>query len=109
MKMPMLFLSLTFCTAAIAQTPIDIGAQTCVGEVPKRIMVRDPDGVRIGEAAGGKMEVITYADQRMPARKFTLAVSAKNGYGGYTGARQLTCYTSEDGRRILRMDTARFD
>lgn len=109
MKTPMLCLSMLFCTAALAETPIDLGARTCVAEVPKRIAFRDPDSVRIAEPSGGKMEVIDYANVRMAARKYVVMVDARNGYGAYGGARPLTCYTSEDGRRILRMDAARFD
>lgn len=109
MKTPMFCLFLMSCAAAYAETPIEIGAQTCVAEVPKRIAFRDPDSVRIGAASGGKMEVIDYADRRMPARKYTVMINARNGYGAYDGARPLTCFTSEDGRRILRMDAARFD
>jgi hypothetical protein len=109
MKPLLLCLSLMFCAAAYAETPIEIGAQTCVAEVPKRIGFKDPDSVRIGEATGGKMEVIDYADRRMPARKYTVMINARNGYGAYGGAKPLTCFTSEDGRRILRMVGARFD
>lgn len=89
--------------------PINIGARTCIDEIPRKLAFMDPESLRIGEPTGGKVELIDYHNQGVLARRYQIGVNAKNSFGAYAGSRPVSCITSEDGRRILRMDTSRFN
>lgn len=74
------------------ETPMSIGAMACAEYVAKKVSFNRPDTVSIGEPAGGRVELIKYHDQSIPARKFTVPANGRNW----------TCITSEDGRRVLQ-------
>lgn len=58
----------------------------------------------VGTPSGGKMEVVDINGASMGARVFLVPVNGKTSYGGYTGEKSLMCYTSQDGRRMLKID-----
>jgi hypothetical protein len=84
--------------------PVEFGAQVCRDAIPRHILWKDPESLRLGPATGGKMVVIDFADRKLAARSYTLLANSKNAYGAYTGDRPVTCYTSEDGRRLLKIE-----
>lgn len=81
------------CCAQAQQMPSEIGAQTCRDEIARKYFSGESDKAMIGAPMGGKVEVIDYYSQKVPARRYVVTVSY----------RQETCLTSEDGRRILRL------
>lgn len=87
-----------------SETPITIGARVCRNVAPKHVAFKDPGSVQIGKVIGGSMDVIDYAGSKINARTFYVHVNAKNSYGGYVGEKPIICYTSEDGRRVIRVD-----
>ena len=93
---------------ATAQSPLSVGSQTCRAGILKHLTLKDPESARIGEVAGGQMEVIEYAGTKVAARRFRVPVNAKNDMGGYVGEKTVACFTSEDGQRILKVDQPPF-
>lgn len=89
-----------------SDNPIDIGKAACAAAVRTRIPFDDPESVRLGTVSGGKTEVFDFADTKLAARRFVVPVNAKNSYGAYTGEKSAHCFTSPDGRRVLKVDTA---
>jgi hypothetical protein len=45
-------------------------------------------------------------DQKIGARRYTLNINAMNEMGAYVGEKRLVCFTSQDGMRLLKMDTS---
>lgn len=90
-------------------TPRVLGEQSCKTAIAKQIRWNDPDSVRIGNAIGGEMEVTEVADTRMGARRYSVNVNAKNPYGVYFGEKAVVCFTSQDGNRVLRLDSTAID
>lgn len=74
------------------ETPMSIGAMNCAEHIAKKVSFNRPETVSIGEPTGGRVELINYHNQSIPARKFTVPANGRNW----------TCITSEDGRRILQ-------
>lgn len=80
---------------------IEIGMLTCRREGPKSQPWKDPDSVKVGKVAGGKMVTIGTARQKAAVRAFVVMVNAKNSFGGYTGDKPLFCYTTPDGQSFV--------
>lgn len=94
MKSITLAITLFAAIPALAQeTPISVGARTCAESAAKSISFSNPESVRIGEPSGGAVEIISYHNQKVPARRFVLKANGRN----------MVCVTSEDGRRILQI------
>lgn len=57
---------------------------------------KDPDSVQLIEVGKMGAEVVTHAASNTPiiAKRLSIKVNAKNGYGGYTGAEWYYCYIS---------------
>lgn len=86
----------------------ETGAKNCRVGTQQSIAWNDPESIRIGEISGGEMEVLDFADSKIGARRYYVHVNAKNIYGAYSGAKPVTCFTSQDGVRILKIDSASF-
>ena len=86
--------------------PKEAGAQNCKTGARKYIVTTDPESIRIGETTGGEMEVLDHADTNIAARRYSVNVNVKNTYGGYVGEKPVICFTSQDGLRILKVDTS---
>lgn len=91
-----------------ASGPMEIGKEICRIAAPKAVGWKDPESIRIGMIFGGKTEVIRIGESPVGARLFYVNVNAKNSYGGYGGEKALLCYTSEDGRRVIKIDSSLF-
>lgn len=89
--------------------PKETGAKSCRVSAQQSIAWNDAESIRIGEISGGEMEVLDFADSKIGARRYYVHVNAKNSYGAYSGAKPVTCFTSQDGVRILKMDSTSFD
>lgn len=96
-------------SAAPSGGPRMAGEQSCKTAIAKQIRWNDPDSIRIGSAIGGEMEVAEVADSRMGVRKYSVSVNAKNPYGVYFGDKPVVCFTSQDGNRVLRLDSSAID
>jgi hypothetical protein len=90
----------------LAGGPKEVGAQNCKAGVAKSVAWKDPESIRIGDIVGGEMELLDYADQKIGARRYTLNVNAMNEMGAYVGEKRMVCFTSQDGMRLLKMDTS---
>lgn len=89
--------------------PKETGAKNCKTGAPKYVAWKDSESIRIGEPIGGEMEVIDYADTKIGARRYSVYVNAKNIYGAYVGEKPIICFTSQDGMRILKVDSSNFN
>lgn len=85
--------------------PIEAGKALCKAAAPKAVTWKDPGSLLVGEPFGGKMQVTQLHGVSVPSRLFFVPVNGKNSYGGYTGEKSLMCYTSQDGTRILKVDS----
>lgn len=92
-----------------SENPREVGGQNCKAGVKKAPPWKDPDSVRIGDVFGGDMEVIDYADRKIGARRYSVIANAKNSSGGYVGEKGIVCFTSQDGMRILKIDSSMID
>ena len=88
----------------LESNPVATGKQTCKSGAPLHIAYKDPSSLQVGQVIGGTMDVIDYADKKMTARRFFVPVNGKNSYGAYVGEKTIICYTSDDGKRILKID-----
>jgi hypothetical protein len=95
--------------SAQAGSPKETGAQNCKAKVVSSVTWLDPESVRIGDISGGEMELLDYADQKVASRRYSILVNAKNASGGYVGERSIVCSTSQDGMRILKLDTSKIN
>lgn len=92
-----------------AGDPKENGAKNCKNDMLKSIAWKDPESIRVGRISGGAMEVIDFANTKIGARRYDVNVNAKNSYGSYIGEKPITCFTSQDGMRVLKLDSALFD
>lgn len=93
-------------SAGDGENPHQSGQTTCQAAVLNQIRFLDPYNVQIGAAQGGTPEIFEIGLNKVMARKFTIAINAKNLQGAYVGDRQAICFTSQDGRRLLRVDAS---
>lgn len=89
--------------------PIALGKRLCKDIAPKYVTWKDPESLRIGDVFGGKMTTVLIGSAPVGARQFFVSVNAKNSYGGYVGEKSLICNTSEDGRRVIGVDSLLLD
>lgn len=85
--------------------PIEAGKQLCRSQASSHVAWKDPESVRIGSVYGGQMTVIDLGSVKTSGRQFFVDINAKNSYGGYVGQKPLVCYTSQDGTRIVKVDS----
>lgn len=93
-------------TGGTANDPISIGKESCKNRAPDWVVWKDPSSVVIGGVYGGKTEIIYIGGSPVQARVFVVGVNAKNSYGGYVGEKSIICYTSFDGNRVLKINSA---
>ena len=87
--------------ARAAPPPGLIGKELCKTMVPRTVTLKDPYSARIDAVNDQVPEVIKVANEPIMARRFDVALNAKNSYGAYTGAKIYLCYLSEDQTRVL--------
>lgn len=90
--------------SAGVESPIDLGKSLCADKAPRQYTWKDRESLRIEGVHGGQLIAVQYAGKPMAVRRFQVMANAKNGFGAYAGAMAITCYTSEDGRRMLNSD-----
>lgn len=84
-----------------AGSPKSLGVEACSQEAEMRF--GSSGRVEVVSVTGGQMEVVSYAGASLPARRF--AVNARVWRSQQEASAQhanFTCYTSEDGRRVLK-------
>lgn len=82
-------------------SPKGLGVQTCGQEAEMRY--GSMGRVEIISVGGGQMEVVSYAGTTLPARRFSVNARVWTSPQGSSGQNaSFTCFTSEDGRRILK-------
>ena len=81
------------------------GESLCATEGLSRLGLADPEGARVLGVARVGTEVIQYADRPTAARKFTVRFNARNAQGGLAGEQVFHCFLSEDGRRVLAVES----
>jgi len=88
--------------------PKSIGIQTCSKEASARAPLNLQGRVEVASVSGGEMEAVSYAGTTIPARKFFVAARLVIQEGADTQTRNasFSCFTSEDGRRVLKDVTA---
>ena len=89
----------------VTDGPVGAGKQLCATQWVSRQSWTDPESVRVQGVSGGALVPISFMGRSLGARAFQVSVNAKNRYGGYDGVRDLPCYTSEDGQRLLSPDS----
>ena len=82
------------------------GESLCASEGLLRLGLADPEGARILGVAKLGTEVIRYADKPTAARKFAVRFNPRNAYGGLAGEQVFHCFLSEDGQRVLAVESA---
>lgn len=80
---------------------IEIGIVTCRRQTPKSQAWKDPDSVKVGKVAGGKMVSIGPRGSQAAARAFVVMINAKNSFGGYVGEKPYFCYTTPNGQGFV--------
>ncbi len=75
---------------------------TCLNAIRAQGNFVDKEGLRV-DGHSKKWENFEYADKPMAGPKVTLSINAMGPNGAYTGARNYSCYMSEDARRVLRV------
>jgi hypothetical protein len=93
-------------SGGVTEGPVGAGKQLCSTQWVNRQPWTDPEGVRVQGVSGGALVPISFMGRPMGARAFQVFVNAKNRYGGYDGVREFSCYTSEDGQRLLSPDAS---
>ncbi len=74
----------------------------CLNAIRAQVNFVDREALRV-DGHSKKWETFQYADRPMAGQKVTLSINAMGPNGSYTGARNYTCYMSEDARRVLRV------
>jgi len=82
------------------------GESLCATEGLSRLGLADPEGARVLGVTRLGTEVIRYADKPTAARKFAVRFNPRNAYGGLAGEQVFHCFLSEDGRRVLAVESA---
>ena len=67
----------------------------CLSHTLKTYRFKDPDSIRIENS-----ELTQLADKSGTRYVMILDINAKNGFGGYVGAKPYTCFLTPDGRRL---------
>ncbi len=75
---------------------------TCLNAIRAQVSFVDKEALRV-DSHSKKWENFEYADKAMSGQKVTLTVNAMGAAGAYTGARNYSCYMSEDARRVLKV------
>ncbi len=78
------------------------GVTTCSKAFIQSLSLPDSHSAEVESATRGKAAAIEYANQPMVARTIDVSVSVRNGLGSKVGARNATCYLSEDEQRVLK-------
>lgn len=81
---------------------IEIGILTCRRQTPKSQAWLDPDSVKVGHVAGGKMVAIGPRGRQAAVRAFVVMINAKNSFGGYVGEKPYFCYTTPNGQGFVK-------
>jgi len=84
--------------------PAELARHVCINDLKKWVPFPDPESVKVESISRGTPEIIEYAGAKLMARRYDLKVNARNGYGGYTGAQNFSCFASEDNQRILKVN-----
>lgn len=80
---------------------IEIGILTCRRQTPKSQAWKDPESVKVGTVAGGKMVAIGPRGRKAAVRVFVVMINAKNSFGGYVGEQPYFCYTTPNGQGFV--------
>lgn len=75
----------------------------CAAAAVRATGTLEPETARVRPRSERSMETVEYAGQTLPAVRVDLDVSAKNEHGMFALNRSVTCWLSEDQRRILKM------
>jgi hypothetical protein len=67
----------------------------CLGVILKKFRFKDPASARVEGS-----ETLWLTDDSGPRHVMMLSVNAKNGFGGYAGAKPYPCFLSTDGQRL---------
>lgn len=85
-----------------ATTPAGLsGKELCRSVVPHSVSLKDAYSARIDYVSNSSAEAITVYGESIVARRYDVAMNAKNSYGAYTGAKIYRCYLSIDGARLI--------
>lgn len=87
-----------------SSNPIEHGKSLCKTVAPASQQWKDPTSLLIGNVTGGEMTTLAIGYRVVGVRNFYVPVNGKNSYGAYNGEKTLTCVTSEDGRRVLKVN-----
>ncbi len=79
--------------------------QLCASDAVKFVAWKDPGSLQIGKIHGGKMDTFRISGTLHGGRIYFIPVNAKNGFGGYNGFKPIICITSEDGLRIVQINS----
>jgi len=82
------------------------GEALCASEGLLRLGLADQEGARVLGVMPSGTEVIQYADKPVAARRFSVRFNSRNAQGGHAGEQVFHCFLSEDGRRVLAVDSA---
>jgi len=85
--------------AAAAQN----GRDLCRRQAPGAAGLADPYSAVIESVSDGKHDTIHVGSEMVVARRFDVALNAKNAFGAYSGVRTYHCFVSEDGQRLLKV------
>lgn len=80
------------------------GKELCKASVPASMNLKDPYSAKVETLGAPTPEVIKYAEEPIVAKRYDVAMNAKNSYGAYTGIKVYFCYLSDDEMRLLRVD-----
>lgn len=88
----------------VSANPIEHGKSLCKTVAPASQQWKDPTSLIVGNVSGGEMSTLAIGYRVVGVRTFLVPVNGKNTYGAYQGEKILTCVTSEDGRRVLKVN-----
>lgn len=87
-------------TGGSAHSPKALGVEACSQEAEMRL--GGTGRVEVVSVTGGQMEVVSYAGATLPARRFVVNARVWRSQNEVAQHANFTCFTSEDGRRVLK-------
>ena len=85
--------------AAAAQS----GKDLCRRQVSGAAGLVDPYSVVVESVSEGRHDTIRIGDELVVARRYDVALNAKNEFGAYSGVQVYRCFVSEDEQRLLKV------
>lgn len=93
-------------TAGQGSAIVQVEESACAQELTKHVTFKDPASVRVEAVTRVSPKSISYGSHRGTAKTHTVRANARNGFGGYAGAKLYLCHVSADEKTVLHIAPA---